>query len=117
MCREPRLKRVPSWLPRRFFGIAPTLPQAGPGGERVGVLGTNADRDPVRDLEAYLVGEYRAGVPWRLTVRPTTATGQALADKLVSRLEVANALRSLPYRQKRVVELLYEEDRPASEVA
>jgi len=84
----------------------------------VSVLGTNeTGRDPVRDLEAYLVGEYRSGVPWRLTVRHTTATGQALADKLVSRLEVANALRSLPYRQKRVIELLYEEDRPAAEVA
>lgn len=84
----------------------------------MGVIGTNdTGRDPVKDLEAYLAGEYRAGVPWRLTVRHTTATGQALADKLVSRLEVANALRSLPYRQRRVIELLYEDDRPAAEVA
>lgn len=81
------------------------------------VLGEDRGRTPVKELEAYLVGEYRAGVPWRLTVRHTTATGQALSDKLVSRLEVANALRLLPYRQRRVVELLYQEDRPAAEVA
>jgi len=84
----------------------------------MGILGANASgRDPVKDLAAYLAGEYRSGVPWRLTVRHTTATGQALADRLVSRLEVANALRALPHRQRRVVELLYEEDRPPAEVA
>lgn len=32
---------------------------------------------------------------------------------MVSRLEVASALRLLPYRQRRVVELLYQEDLPA----
>lgn len=75
------------------------------------------ERNPVRDLEAYLRGEYRAGVPWRLTVRHPSATGYALSDRLVSRLEVAHALMLLPYRQRRVVELLYVEDRPAAEVA
>lgn len=78
-------------------------------------MGTH--RGPVADLAAYLAGEYRAGVPWRLTVRHTTATGQELHDRLVSRLEVANALRCLSYRQRRVIELLYQEDRPVVEVA
>jgi DNA-directed RNA polymerase specialized sigma24 family protein len=32
-------------------------------------------------------------------------------------LEVANALRYLSYRQRRVIELLYDEDRPVVEVA
>ena len=80
-------------------------------------LGESTRRDPVKDLEHYLAGEYRAGVPWRLVARHTTRSGQALADRLVSRLEIANALRDLPYRQRRVIELLYEEDRPRSEVA
>lgn len=84
----------------------------------MGILGTNdTGRDPVKDLEAYLKREYAAGVPWRLTVRHPSATGYQLSDRVVSRLEVANALRTLPYRQRRVVELLYEEDRPAAEVA
>jgi DNA-directed RNA polymerase specialized sigma24 family protein len=86
----------------------------------VSVLGSaaaRAHRSPVDDLAAYLAGEYRAGVPWRLTVRHTTATGQELHDRLVSRLEVANALRYLSYRQRRVIELLYDEDRPVVEVA
>ena len=82
------------------------------------VLGDrDTDRDPVRDLEAYLKREYAAGVPWRLTVRHPSATGYQLSDRVVSRLEVANALRLLPYRQRRVIELLYEQDRPAAEVA
>ncbi len=82
------------------------------------ILGeTDRGRSPVKDLEAYLVGEYRSGVPWRLTVRHTTATGQALSDRLVSRLEVANAIRQLTYRPRRVIELLYEEDRPVAEIA
>lgn len=81
------------------------------------ILGEATGREPVHDLAAYLVGEYRSGVPWRLTVRHTTATGQALADKLVSRLEVAHALQALPYRQRRVIELLYEEDQPVTAVA
>jgi DNA-directed RNA polymerase specialized sigma24 family protein len=44
-------------------------------------------------------------VPWRLTSRTPDATGQQLSDRMVSRLEIANALRVLPYRQRRVVEL------------
>ena len=84
----------------------------------MGALGDNqTGRDPVRDLEHYLAGEYRSGVPWRLVARHTTRSGQALADRLVSRLEIANALRDLPYRQRRVIELLYEHDRPVAEVA
>jgi len=65
---------------------------------------------PTRDLGAYLRGEYRAGVPWRLTVRHASATGYELSDKIVSRLEIANALRLLPYRQRRVIELHYADD-------
>jgi len=88
----------------------------------MGILGTNADRDPVRDLEAYLRGEYRypdryPGSVLMLHGRRSGGGGSALSDRVVSRLEVANALRSLPYRQRRVVELLYAEDRPAAEVA
>ena len=72
---------------------------------------------PVADLAAYLAGEYRTGLPWRLTSRRSSATGQALADRMVSRLEAASALRLLPYRQRRVVELLYQEDHTAIAVA
>lgn len=78
---------------------------------------STTERSPVRDLEHYLAGEYRAGVPWRLTVRAPSATGYQLADRLVSRLEVANALRLLPYRQRRVVELLVLAGRDAAWVA
>lgn len=33
-----------------------------------------------------------------------------MSDRLVSRLEVANAVRWLPYRQRRILELRYVED-------
>jgi DNA-directed RNA polymerase specialized sigma24 family protein len=65
---------------------------------------------PTRDLAAYLRGEYRAGVPWRLTVRHPSGTGYELSDKVVSRLEIANALRLLSYRQRRLIELHYGDD-------
>jgi len=71
---------------------------------------------PTRDLGAYLRGEYRAGVPWRLTVRHPSATGYELSDKLVSRLEIANAVRFLPWRQRRLVELSYAQDLCRTEV-
>ena len=84
----------------------------------MGVLGTNpTGRDPVKDLEAYLKGEYQKGMPLRMTVRVPSATGYQLRDQIVSRLEIANALRLLPLRQRRVIELLFEADRPAEEVA
>jgi len=82
----------------------------------VSVLG-DATTDPVRDLGAYLAGEFRHGVPWRLTVRHPSATGYQLTDRLVSRLEIANALRLLPYRQRRVIELLCVADLPPATVA
>jgi DNA-directed RNA polymerase specialized sigma24 family protein len=71
---------------------------------------------PTRDLGAYLHGEYRAGVPWRLTVRHASATGYELSDRVVSRLEIANALRLLPYRQRRLIELHYGYDLSRAEV-
>lgn len=71
---------------------------------------------PERDLAAYLKGEYSQGVPFRLTRRQPTATDQALGDRLVSRLEIANALRRLPYRQRRVIELRYIEGRTCDQV-
>jgi len=77
----------------------------------------DATTDPVRDLARYLAGEFRHGVPWRLTVRHPSATGYQLTDRLVSRLEVASALRLLPYRQRRVVELLCVADLPIGRVA
>jgi len=83
----------------------------------LGAARSGGHRTPVADLAAYLAGEYRSGVPWRVTVRHPTASGQALSDRIVSRLEVAHALRGLSYRQRRVVELLYEEDRSVREVA
>jgi len=71
---------------------------------------------PTRDLGAYLRGEYRAGVPWRTVNRHPSATGYELSDRVVSRLEIANALRFLPWRQRRLVELSYAQDRPRTEV-
>lgn len=82
------------------------------------ILGDNpTGRDPVKDLETYLKGEYQKGMPLRMTVRVPSSTGYQLRDQVVSRLEIANALRLLPLRQRRVVELLFEADRPAEEVA
>jgi DNA-directed RNA polymerase specialized sigma24 family protein len=52
-----------------------------------------------------------------LTSRRASGAGQSLSDRMVSRLEVASALRLLPYRQRRVIELLYGEDMPAGAVA
>ena len=76
------------------------------------VLGSTERRrydTPTRDLSAYLHGEYRAGVPWKLTVRHPSATGYQLSDRIVSRLEIANAVRLLPYRQRRIVEMTFEQ--------
>ena len=76
------------------------------------VLGSTERRrydTPTRDLSAYLHGEYRAGVPWKLTVRHPSATGYQLSDRIVSRLEIANTVRLLPYRQRRIVELTFEQ--------
>ena len=82
------------------------------------ILGENrSDRAVIDDLLAYLKGEYQKGLPLRMTVRVPSATGYQLRDQVVSRLEVASALRQLPLRQRRVVELLFEQDRPAEEVA
>jgi DNA-directed RNA polymerase specialized sigma24 family protein len=40
-------------------------------------------------------------------VRHPSGTGYELSDKVVSRLEIANALRLLCYRQRRIIELSY----------
>jgi DNA-directed RNA polymerase specialized sigma24 family protein len=67
--------------------------------------------DAHRNLAHYLRGEYRHEVPWKLTTRTPDATGRQLSDRMVSRLEIANALRLLPYRQRRVIELYVIEDK------
>ncbi len=82
----------------------------------LGAAGSTRHHTPTRDLGAYLHGEYRAGVPWRLTVRHPSATGYELSDRIVSRLEIANALRLLPYRQRRLIELHYGDDLTRGEV-
>jgi DNA-directed RNA polymerase specialized sigma24 family protein len=73
--------------------------------------------DPVADLAAYLGGEYRLGEPLRVAVRRPNGSGSATDEWLVPALEVGAAHRSLPLRQRRVVELLYQDDLPAIEVA
>lgn len=73
--------------------------------------------DPRRDLAHYLAGEFAAGYPIRLTTWRADAVGQQLSDREVSRLEVLSALSRLPYRRRRIVELLYVDDRPWREVA
>ena len=82
----------------------------------IGTAGAARRHTPTRDLSAYLRGEYRAGVPWRLTVRHASATGYELSDRVVSRLEIASSLRYLPYRQRRIVELHYDHDLPRARV-
>lgn len=64
---------------------------------------------PTRDLGAYLRGEYLNGAPLKLTERHPTKTGYELSDRIVSRLEIANAVRLLPYRQRRIVEMVFEQ--------
>ena len=72
--------------------------------------------DPVRDLAHYLEGEYRDGRPYVVSGRRPDQTGRQLTDRMVSRLEVENAIRYLPYRQRRVIALRYGEDQPVAEV-
>lgn len=74
------------------------------------------DPRPDRDLAAYLRSEFQTGEPMALTTRDATATGRALSDRMVSRLEVETALRWLPWRQRRVVELRFVADLPVREV-
>lgn len=69
------------------------------------------------DLHHYLVGEFRQGEPMRITIQRTDAVGLAISDRMVSRLEVLNAATGLRYRQRRIVELLYESGLCAEVVA
>lgn len=62
---------------------------------------------PNRDLAAYLRGEYQEGRPFQINGREPDAVGRQVTDRMVSRLEVDHALRQLPYRQRRVIDLLY----------
>jgi DNA-directed RNA polymerase specialized sigma24 family protein len=71
---------------------------------------------PVRDLVDYLSGEFASGHPLRLTSSRPDTTGQTLSDRMVSRLELLNAVRYLPYRQRRLVELRFCEQLPVHEV-
>ena len=69
-----------------------------------------------RDLGAYLHGEYQAGAPFKITERHPTKTGYQLSDKIVSRLEIANAVKLLPYRQRRIVEMVFEQGKSRQQV-
>lgn len=67
--------------------------------------------DARKNLAAYLEQEFARGEPWKLSdTRRSSATGLELSDRLVSRLEIANAVRWLPYRQRRILELRFVED-------
>lgn len=72
--------------------------------------------DPRRDLLHYLQGEFAAGEPLRLASSEPDATGRSLTDRMVSRLEVMLALKRLPYRQRRLVELHFSEGRTVEDV-
>lgn len=72
--------------------------------------------DPVRDLAHYLEGEFRDGRPYAPTGRRPDRTGRQLTDRMVSRLEVENAMRFLPYRQRRLIALRYGEGLSVVEV-
>lgn len=69
------------------------------------------------DLLHYLAGEFQSGEPLRISTRRSDAVGRQIADREVSRLEVLSAIKQLRYRQRRVMELLYVENVPKSEVA
>lgn len=84
---------------------------------RLELLNQNESLSPLRDLAHYLNGEFRLGLPLRLTTWHPDSTGQQLSDRMVSRLELLVALRRLPYRQRRVIELLYVEDKNWLEAA
>lgn len=67
--------------------------------------------DPERDLIHYLrSNEFRDNIPWKIASRQPDRTGLRVTDRIVSRLEVHNALSRLPARQRRTIELLYVED-------
>ena len=73
--------------------------------ERLRALGI--EPRPERDLLHYLASEFQEGVPMRVTNWRASATGQQLSDREISRLEVLHAIRILPWRQRRVIELRY----------
>jgi DNA-directed RNA polymerase specialized sigma subunit len=72
--------------------------------------------DPRRDLLHYLAGEFASGEPMRIAGSEPDATGRSLTDRMVSRLEVLTALRRLPYRQRRVIELRFRDGRSVQDV-
>ena len=68
-------------------------------------------------LRTYLRTGYRAGERLRLTTRAVTATGQEIAEWLVSRLEVVSAMSMIPSVNQLAVELWCIEDKPRRYVA
>lgn len=74
------------------------------------------DPDPRRDLLHYLAGEFASGEPMRISGSEPDATGRSLTDRMVSRLEVLTALKRLPYRQRRVIELRFGDNRTVQQV-
>ena len=72
--------------------------------------------DPRRDLQHYLTGEFAAGEPMQLASSRPDTTGRRLTDRMVSRLEVQVAVKALPYRLRRLVELRYEHGQPIQTV-
>lgn len=75
------------------------------------------DPDPRRDLLHYLdSNEFQGGEPMRISGSEPDATGRALTDRMVSRLEVMLALKKLPWRQRRLMELRYCDGRAVLEV-
>ena len=71
--------------------------------------------DPRRDLLHYLGGEFAAGEPMQLACSRLDTTGRTLTDRMVSRLEVQVAIKALPYRLRRLMELRYEHGHPVLE--
>lgn len=72
--------------------------------------------DPRRDLLHYLGGEFAAGEPMQISSSEPDGTGRSLTDRMVSRLEVMLALKRLPYRQRRVIELRFADGQTVQQV-
>lgn len=64
---------------------------------------------PEQVLLRYLHGPYQDGRPFQINAAATSKTGRQLADRIVSRLEVAWAFSQLPREERKVMECLFDE--------
>ena len=70
--------------------------------------GREVSPTPEDVLLRYLHGAYQDGRPLQINAAATSKTGRQLADRVVSRLEVAWAFAQLPREERAVMECLFD---------